>query len=111
MVRSERKTVTATIIIHQKVKEVNMNQDLQFVRKWNLQPGDTVVIPKSLFDLVQHHALYLGSDEYGNHYMCENVIGIGVKLTGVREFFASAKRVTRIERFSGTNYDRKIVVQ
>lgn len=88
-----------------------MTRDLQLVNHLNLQPGDTIVVPKRSFKLVQHHALYLGYDDYGNHYMCENVIGVGVKLTRVSEFFISVYEVTRIEKFHGNDLARKTLVQ
>lgn len=88
-----------------------MTRDLQLVNHFNLQPGDRVVVPKSQWQLVQHHALYLGYDNFGNHYMCENVIGVGVKLTRVENFFNGVSKITRIERYIGTNYDRKVIVQ
>ncbi len=87
-----------------------MNKDLQFVTHFKLQPGDRVVLPKSQWKLVQHHALYLGYDDFGNHYMCENVIGVGVILTRVNDFFKGVNTVTRIERYVGTNSNRKLVV-
>ena len=89
----------------------NMNISLQLVNQLKLQPGDRVVVPKSNFKLVQHHALYLGYDDWGTHYMCENVIGEGVKLTTVSEFFNGVKEVTRIEKYTGNNYERKTIVQ
>ncbi|MBI2281077.1 MAG: lecithin retinol acyltransferase family protein [Bacteroidetes bacterium] len=76
-----------------------------------MQSGDTVVVPKTPLKLVQHHALYLGHDDFGNHYMCENVIGNGVKLTRVQDFFHSVSEVTRIEKFHGNDFTRKLVVQ
>jgi hypothetical protein len=88
-----------------------MTRDLQLVGHFNLQPGDTVVVPKSSFKLVKHHALYLGYDYYGNHYMCENVIDVGVKLTRVEDFFFSVTEVTRIEKFHDNDLARKIIVQ
>lgn len=88
-----------------------MNRDLQLVNHLKLQPGDRVVVPKSQWQLILHHALYLGYDDLGNHYMCENVIGNGVKLTKVNEFFNGVKEITRIEKFSGDNSNRKSVVQ
>lgn len=88
-----------------------MTRDLQLVKHFNLEPGDRVVVPKSQWQLVQHHALYLGYDDFGNHYMCENVIGLGVKLTRVEQFFNGVSKVTRIERYSGSNDERKILVQ
>lgn len=88
-----------------------MRRELQLVRHLKLQPGDRIILPKSGLNLVQHHAIYLGEDDYGNHFMCENNIGRGVQLTRLNEFFMGVKIVTRIEKFSGSNYDRKITVQ
>ncbi len=88
-----------------------MTRDLQLVKHFNLQPGDRIVVPKSQWQLVQHHALYLGYDDFGNHYMCENVAGVGVKLTRVEQFFNGVSKITRIERYSGANFERKVVVQ
>lgn len=88
-----------------------MNEELQLVKEFNLEPGDRIVIPKSLFGLVQHHALYLGCDEFGQHLICENVIGVGVKLTRVEDFFSGVESVTRIEKFLGSNFERKQIVQ
>jgi Lecithin retinol acyltransferase len=88
-----------------------MNRNLELVNKLKLQPGDRVVVPKSEWKLVQHHALYLGDDGFGTHCMCENVIGIGVRLVKVEEFFKGVTKVTRIEKYRGNNYDRKVVVQ
>jgi uncharacterized protein YycO len=90
---------------------MRMNTDLQFVKQFNLQPGDRIVVPKSAWQLVQHHVLYLGNDDYNNHYISENVIGVGVKLTRVTDFFQNSGTVTRIERFKGSAYERKAVVQ
>lgn len=88
-----------------------MNRDLQLVNHLKLEPGDRVVVPKSHWQLIQHHALYLGYDDFGQHYMCENVIGIGVKLTRVSDFFKGVAYVTRIEKFTGGSIERKAVVQ
>lgn len=88
-----------------------MNRDLQLVNHLKLQPGDRVVVPKSHWQLIQHHALYLGYDDFGNHYMCENVNGVGVKLTSVSNFFLDVTKVTRIEKFNGTKPVRKVVVE
>lgn len=88
-----------------------MNRELQLIRHFNLEPGDRVIVPKSLLGLVQHHALYLGYNELGEHLMCENVIGNGVILTRVDSFFQDIKSVTRIEKFDGNNFQRKLIVQ
>lgn len=43
--------------------------------------------------------------------MSENVIGQGVKLTRVGVFFYGISVITRIERYKGSNLDRRKVVQ
>lgn len=88
-----------------------MNRELQLIRRFNLEPGDRVIVPKSLLGLVQHHALYLGNNEFGEHLMCENVIGKGVILTRVDYFFQDINGNTRIEKFNGDNLQRKLIVQ
>lgn len=81
------------------------------VNHYNLKPADRIVVPKSGFQLVQHHALYLGSDEYGQHWISENRVGEGVVATRARDFFRENPRVTRIERHAGSYEVRKAVVQ
>lgn len=84
---------------------------MDIVKHFNLEPGDRIIIPKSLLGLVQHHALYLGYNNLGQHLICENVFGVGVKLTRVEDFFYDVKSVTRIEKFQGNNFERKQIVQ
>ena len=55
-----------------------MDKELQLVGHFNLEPGDRIIIPKSLLGLVQHHALYLGYNNLGQHLICENVFGVVV---------------------------------
>ncbi|WP_191907056.1 lecithin retinol acyltransferase family protein [Adhaeribacter soli] len=88
-----------------------MNQELRKVFELGLKPGDTIVTPKSEFNLVQHHALYIGSDDYGSHYITENIIGKGVSLTRLSSFFANRPKVTRINRLKATAYQRRRVVE
>ena len=88
-----------------------MDRELQLIRQLVLEPGDRVVVPKSLLGLVQHHALYLGCNSLGQHFICENIIGVGVKLTRVGEFFQNVKSVTREEKFQGDNFERRKLVE
>src|SRR5581483_7130045 len=82
-----------------------------YVSYYNLSPGDRIVIPKSNLRIVQHHTIYLGYDNNGTHWIIENVIGTGVRLITVDDFFRGVTSVTRIEKFQGTNVDRKLAVQ
>jgi uncharacterized protein YycO len=81
------------------------------IHYYGLKPADKVVVPKSNWRVVQHHAIYLGQDDYGRHWMVENTIGIGVRLIEASAFFNGVLEITRIERFTGTPYERKVAVQ
>lgn len=79
-------------------------------KKLNLRPADRIVVPKSRFRLVQHHAIYLGQNNLGQYVIAENKIGIGVRLITADDFFSDVIEVTRIDRFTGSNYERDNVV-
>lgn len=77
----------------------------------SLKPADRIVVPKSGLRIVQHHAIYLGQNHQGQHLIAENKIGFGVRLVTAEDFFRDVIEVTRIERFNGSNYERKVTVQ
>lgn len=77
----------------------------------NLKPADRIVVPKSGLRIVQHHAIYLGQNHLEQHLIAENKIGFGVRLVTADDFFKDAIEVTRIERFKGSIYERKLAVQ
>lgn len=83
----------------------------KFIRQHRLLPGDEIVLPKSLFNLVQHHAVYLGQNQSGEDLIIENKIGHGVKLTRAEDFFPADGVVTRINRFQGTPAQREALVK
>jgi uncharacterized protein YycO len=76
-----------------------------------LQPADRLVIPKSGLNLVQHHAIYLGKDNYGNRIYIENAIGKGVQQVSEAYLFRSGYELTRVERFQGDWQQRNAAVQ
>ena len=88
-----------------------MNRELQLIKQFNLEPGDRIVVPKSLFGIIKHHALYLGYNDLGEHLICENMIGVGVRLIRVNDFFKDVISVTRIEKFQGNNFERRKLVE
>lgn len=65
-----------------------------------LNPGDRVVVPKSSINWVQHHAIYLGCDEYGRHLLIENKDGIGVRVVTAETFFIGVTKITRTQKFT-----------
>lgn len=76
-----------------------------------LMPGDRIVVPKSGFRIVQHHAIYVGQDKLGQHLIVENKIGFGVRVVTSDLFFSDVLEITRIEKFKGSPYDRRMAVQ
>jgi hypothetical protein len=83
----------------------------QLIHSNHLRPGDTVVVPKSDMRLIQHFAIYLGQDEYGDHWFSDNMPGTGVRLISAADFFRGVLEITRVERFTGTDYERHQLVQ
>lgn len=81
------------------------------IQNLNLKPADRIIVPKSRLRMVQHHALYLGQNYQGVHLIAENKIGFGVRLISFDDFFNGVSEITKIERFAGSNYERKIAVQ
>jgi hypothetical protein len=82
-----------------------------YVNYHSLQPGDRIVVPKSHVGMIQHHAIYIGYDLNGTHWIIDNNAGVGVRLITVDAFFRDSIGVTRIERLRGNSNDRKIAVQ
>lgn len=75
-----------------------------------LQPADRLVIPKSGLNLVQHHVIYLGKDNYGNRMYIENAIEKGVQVVSEAYLFRSGYELTRVERFQGNQHQRNLAV-
>lgn len=72
-----------------------------------LSIGDRIVVPKSFFNLVQHHAIFLGYSN-GHYWFIENKEGHGVRKITAEVFFAGVDRITRIEKFQPKwNYSRE----
>lgn len=72
-----------------------------------LRPGDRIIVPKSNLRWIQHHAIYIGRNEQGIDIIVENRIGVGVQLVSADEFFKDVITITRIEKFIGSERDRK----
>jgi Lecithin retinol acyltransferase len=99
---------TGNLLTQLKIKKMGKEN---YVKKLGLKPGDRIVVPKSGLRIVQHHALYLGQNHQGIDLIAENKIGFGVRLITADEFFKDVIEVTKIEKFHGTNYKRKLAVQ
>lgn len=76
-----------------------------------LKPADRIVVPKSEFRLVEHHAIYLGKNHQGQELIIENKIGKGVQIVSAEEFFKDVLEVTRIVPFIGTEFERSLALK
>lgn len=82
-----------------------------FILNNQIKPADRIVVPKSVFGLVQHHVIYLGKDHFGRDIIAENIVGKYVCTTSAEDFFTNNPDVTRIERFVGTGLERRQAVE
>lgn len=73
----------------------------------SMNVGDRIVVPKSSFDIVQHHAIYLGVHG-GHHWLIENKEGVGVQCVTAQQFFNGVLKITEIRAFtSRLGYSRQ----
>ena len=77
----------------------------------NLRPGDRLVLPKSEWNLIQHHVIYIGIDANGNRLYIENFAGKGVQLVNENHLFRDWYYVTRIEPFVGDIFQRNEAIK
>lgn len=81
------------------------------VKHYKLKPGDRIVTPKSLAGIIQHHAVYLGTDHRGQDLIAENVYGKFVAVVNAKKFFDEYPQITRVEAFKGNNFERRVAVE
>lgn len=81
------------------------------VRENKLLPGDRIIVPKSIFGVIQHHAIYLGKNHAGLDLIAENVVGKKVLVTTAESFTAQNGEITEIKRFIGSGLERKNAVE
>jgi uncharacterized protein YycO len=84
---------------------------MYYSKKFNLKPGDRIIVPKSGLRIIQHHVIYLGLNMQGQELFVENQIGFGVRAIEANTFFKDVLEVTKIILFKGNNYERKTAVQ
>ena len=77
-----------------------MTYSQQLAAQHGFVTGDRIVVPKSGWNMVQHHALFFGLAN-GEAIVAESKEGRGVILTRLDVFLADAGRITRIEPFVG----------
>lgn len=74
-----------------------------------LQIGDRLVVPKSNFRMVQHHAIFLGFLN-GHYWFIENKESFGVRIVTAEVFFVGVDEITRIVKFvPKVGYSRRVL--
>lgn len=81
-----------------------MTTSLQLANRYGLRAGDRIVAPKSLLDMVQHHALFWGYDAHGHAWVVENLVNVGVTYTRFDHFMLRVRSINRIARFRGDRW-------
>lgn len=88
-----------------------MNIDY-FIRTYNIQPADAIVVKKEKFGILDHYVIYLGQDVYGEHKFIANY-SKGIKFLPYWEILMFLKNYVpvRINRFIGDFFQRQNAVQ
>lgn len=81
----------------------------QLRRQYGFGTGDRIVVPKSGWEVIQHHALFFGNIN-GDAFVAENKEGRGVILTRLDLFLSDAHRITRVEPFTGTYQQQAFIM-
>ncbi len=84
---------------------------MNYINFHSLKPGDKIVVPKSSLKLVQHHVIYLGQNYSGQDLIAENAVGMCVRIITGDQFFTENNKITRIERFFGSNSERRTAIE
>lgn len=82
-----------------------------YAKKMGLSPGDQIVEYITALGIAKHFAIYLGWDDAGTEWVIENIKGDAVRVTKANDFFSRVIKVDRIIKHTGTNWDRKNLVQ
>ncbi len=86
-----------------------MTYSEQLRRQHGFGTGDRIVVPKSGWNMVQHHALFFGNVN-GEAMVAENKEGRGVILTRLDLFLVDAGHITRVEPFLGTYQQQAFIM-
>jgi hypothetical protein len=84
---------------------------MDYIKLYNLKPGDRIISPKSVLGIVKHHAIYLGQNFDGQHLIAENTFGKYVRIVLAEEFFTEYDEVTQIDPFIGNGQQRRLAIE
>lgn len=77
----------------------------------DLEPADRLILPKSKWRIVQHHAIFVGWDKNGSRLFVENDINKGVQIITESYLHREGLPIVRIERFKGNMQQRSTAVK
>jgi hypothetical protein len=80
-------------------------------KQLNLQPADSIVVPKSELRMIEHYIVFLGCDELGNEWFAENNNVVGVRIIQAKDIRNDLIQVNRVKKFIGTNHQRMLAVK
>lgn len=87
-----------------------MHNSYHLSQRYALSTGDVLKSPKSLFNMIQHYALFWG--EYDGHaWVVENLVGQGVVYTRFDHYLTRVGRINHIVRYSGSDNARRAIMQ
>ena|ERR1700741_1946816 len=89
-----------------------MSYTEQFVIQNNLQPADAILLKKKFMGMLDHFAVYIGRDMYTNQplFAANYLEGVQILKNHEVNHFLSTLVPEKIERFSGTQVQRKQAV-
>lgn len=82
----------------------------KYCYRYSLGVGDRIVEPLFQTGFTKHHAIYLGTDSNGIEWIAENHKFKNVQIITAEQFFATVKQIDRIEKFEGSNIERRLVI-
>ena len=84
-----------------------------FIKLNNLRPADAVIVRKGVGGLLAHYAIYLGTDQYGEHLFIANMRREGVVLLRERRVSEFLRKYvpTGIRRFERSEDERREAVR
>lgn len=87
------------------------SKNMFYSENWGLNPGDQIVEYITPLGIAKHFAIYLGWDHEGTEWVIENKKGHAVRLVNAAEYFGQILKIDRIQKYTGTNTDRRQLVQ
>ena len=88
-----------------------MTYPTQLATQHGFGTGDLIVVPKSGFNIIAHHAMFYGYGHDGEAMVAENKEGFGVILRPLDQFQAEAKRIKRHIPFVGSYHERVALME